>query len=254
MAAASSREYTAHKLPFRQVLTVPRSSGGTEDPSAGPRRPRLQGECALGGAQQRRSEGAGHGCVLQIRPHLWALVARLAFDQVVVLATAGQLRYCQVAFTEPKGGLAPIVDTNQDVRGRNECPCIGGRESEHLSRRAHPRAAAGEENAGVEEQPQRRLRRSRSASSSVIQPATCSLENLRGSGRRAPSARSRAARKSTNSCFCSAGSAAAAFSISAGCGSHAGHFGPNQVEQAAVPAPDGEEAACRRGSSRYRTS
>ena len=39
-----------------------------------------------------------------------------------------------------------------------------------------------------------------------------------------------------------------------GCGSHAGHFGPNQVEQAAVPAPDGEEAACRRGSSRYRTS
>ena len=54
-----------------------------------------------------------------------------------------------------------------------------------------------------------------SASSSAIQAAVCSRENLRGSGIRAPCARRRAARKSINSCFCSGGSASAAASISA---------------------------------------
>ena len=54
-----------------------------------------------------------------------------------------------------------------------------------------------------------------SASSSAIQRAISSAENTRGSGSAAPSARSREARKSINSCFSAGESETAAASISA---------------------------------------
>src|ERR1039458_1432228 len=93
---------------------------------------------------------------------------------------------------------------------------VGQGATKDFARGASRRTAGGQENAGVEKQPHLPSRnRCMSASPSAIQAAICSRGNLRGSGFCAPCARSRAARKSINSCFCSGGSASAAASISA---------------------------------------
>lgn len=92
------------------------------------------------------------------------------------------------------------------------CSC----KTEHRPGRAFDRRSPGNHDTRIQKQPHGCSRRRRmSASSSAIQPAISSAVNTRGSGSAAPSARSREARKSINSCFSAGESETAAASISA---------------------------------------
>ena len=76
-----------------------------------------------------------------------------------------------------------------------------------------------------------------SASSSAIQPAISSAVNTRGSGSAAPSARSREARKSINSCFSAGESETAAASMSASVTMHTSVHASTVNRKAYVPRP-----------------
>ena len=76
-----------------------------------------------------------------------------------------------------------------------------------------------------------------SASSSAIQPAISSAVNTRGSGSAAPSARSREARKSINSCFSAGESETAAASISASVTIRTSVHASKAIRKAYVPRP-----------------
>jgi hypothetical protein len=80
-----------------------------------------------------------------------------------------------------------------------------------------------------------------SASSSAIQRAISSAENTRGSGSAAPSARSREARKSINSCFSAGESEAAAASISASVTIRTSVHVSKAIRKAYVPRPRANE-------------
>jgi len=60
------------------------------------------------------SLAAGHsvGAIIQIRPHVHAVVGlpTADFDRVWTLAMSGQLRYCQMVFTEPRRRSAHIIN------------------------------------------------------------------------------------------------------------------------------------------------
>ena len=108
------------------------------------------------------------------------------------------------------GGIA------QDIGCGDKHPAIPRREPEYLARRPAGRGGSRNQHAGIEEQPHAPFRRRRiSASSSAIQASISSFVNFRGSGNALRSARSRVARKSSNSCFSPGSNWSAAASISA---------------------------------------
>lgn len=110
-----------------------------------------------------------------------------------------------------------IADCLLDRLGRRrQQPLVRSCKTKHRPGCAFCRRGSGDHDARIQEQPHGCSRRRRiSASSSAIQRAISSTENARGSGSVAPSARSREARKSINSCFSAGESETAATSISA---------------------------------------
>lgn len=116
---------------------------------------------------------------------------------------SAQVTTCAARVSEGDARRAPAPGIGQDA-ARQGHRIVG----------ATRRSASCQQDAGVEKQshfPSRKRRMS--ASSSASHESSCFCENSRGSGR-PRSARSRAARKSNSSCFCSVGSRSAAASIS----------------------------------------
>ncbi len=114
------------------------------------------------------------------------------------------------------------------------CSC----KAEHRPGRAFDRRSPGNHDTRIQKQPHGCSRRRRmSASSSAIQPAISSAVNTRGSGSAAPSARSREARKSINSCFSAGESETAAASISASVTIRTSVYASKAIRKAYVPRP-----------------
>jgi len=62
------------------------------------------------------------GAIIQIRPRIQAVIgmAGTTFDRLWALATSGQLRYCRLAFTEPRRGSALIVSAEFSSQTKDE--------------------------------------------------------------------------------------------------------------------------------------
>jgi len=123
---------------------------------------------------------------------------------------------CSGPAADPKRHGSSSCDWPNGIGCRHQSPLMCSGKAEHRPGRTFGRRGSGDHDARIQKQPHGCSRRRRmSASSSAIQRAISSAENMRVSGSAAPSARSREARKSINSCFSAGESETAAASMSA---------------------------------------
>jgi hypothetical protein len=119
-----------------------------------------------------------------------------------------------------------------------QSPLLCSYKSEHRLGCAFGRRSPGNHDTRIQKQPHGCSRsRLMSASSSAIQPAISSAEKTRGSGKTAPSARSREARKSINSCFSAGVSETGAASMSASVSMLTSVYFAKTIRKAHVPGP-----------------